>query len=108
VFINQATPVYVGISRNVVKRLVQHLNFNSHYSANLVYGMASEDYPHAMKRDQAMKDELFKEAFFSAQERLRQMNVAFVEVPNDLELYVVEVFASMQLGTGEWNTFRTH
>lgn len=108
VFIDQGKPVYVGISRSVLKRLVQHLNFDSHYSASLVYRMASEDYPHEMKRDQAMKDEQFRLIFFSAQDRLRQMEVAFVEVANDLELYLLEVYVAMRLDTDVWNTFRTH
>jgi predicted GIY-YIG superfamily endonuclease len=108
VFIDRDKPIYVGISRGVIKRLVQHLNFDSHYSASLVYRMASEDYPHEMKRDQAMKDEQFKAVFFSAQERLRQMKAAFVEINNDLELYLFEVFASMKMDTDTWNTFRTH
>lgn len=108
VFIDRETPIYVGISRGVIKRLVQHLNYDSHYSASLVYRMASEDYPHEMKRDQAIKDEQFKAVFFSAQERLRQMRIATVEIDNDLELYLFEVFASMNLDTDTWNTFRTH
>jgi hypothetical protein len=108
VFIDQEKPVYVGISRGVVKRLVQHLNFESHYAASLVYRMASEDYPHEMKRDQAMKDAQFRSIFLSAQGRLRQTSVAFVEVSNDLELYVFEVLAAMHLDTDTWNTFRTH
>ncbi|QPF72256.1 hypothetical protein G8A07_04475 [Roseateles sp. DAIF2] len=108
VFSDQGKPVYVGISRGVVKRLVQHLNFESHYAASLVYKMATEDYPHEMKRDQAMKDDQFREVFLSAQGRLRQMTVAFVEINNDLELYVFEVFAAMKLDTDTWNTFRTH
>lgn len=108
VFIDQDRPVYVGISRGVVKRLVQHLNFESHYTASLVYRMATEDYPHEMKRDQAMKDDQFRSIFLSAQGRLRQTTVAYVEINNDLELYVFEVVASMHLDTDTWNTFRTH
>ncbi len=108
VFIDEERPVYVGISRGVVKRLVQHLNFESHYTASLVYRMASEDYPHEMKRDQAMKDDQFRSVFLSAQGRLRQTSVAFVEVSNDLELYLFEVLAAMHLDTDTWNTFRTH
>ncbi|MEM5432515.1 GIY-YIG nuclease family protein [Cupriavidus oxalaticus] len=50
VFIDKDRPVYVGISRSVIKRLVQHLNFESHFTASLVYKMASEDFPHEMKR----------------------------------------------------------
>jgi hypothetical protein len=108
VFIDEAKPVYVGISRGVVKRLVQHLNFESHYTASLVYRMATDDYPHEMRRDQAMKDEQFRSVFLSAQGRLRQTSVAFVEINNDLELYVFEVLAAMHLDTDTWNTFRTH
>lgn len=108
VFIDGEKPIYVGISRGVMKRIIQHLNYDSHYSASLVYGMASKDYPHEMKREQAMKDEQFKAIFFSAQARLRQMKIAFVEIANDLELYAFEIFASMKLDTATWNTFRTH
>lgn len=107
-FIDGDKPVYVGISRSVIKRLVQHLNYDSHYSASLVYRMATEDYPHEMKRDQAMKDEQFRSVFLSAQERLRNMRIAFVDIDNDLELYIFEVYASMMLNTDTWNTFRTH
>lgn len=108
VFSDQGTPVYVGISRGVVKRLVQHLNYESHFTASLVYKMATEDYPHAMKRDQAMKDDQFRAVFLSAQGRLRQTTVAFVEITNDLEMYLFEVFAAMHFDTKTWNTFRTH
>lgn len=108
VFINAGKAVYVGISRGVVKRLVQHLNFQSHYSASLVYRMASEDFPHEMKRNQAMMDDKFREIFLSAQGRLREMSVAFIEIGNDVELYLFEVMAAMQLDTAAWNTFRTH
>jgi predicted GIY-YIG superfamily endonuclease len=108
VFINADKPIYVGISRGVVKRLVQHLNFQSHFTASLVYRMASEDFPHEMKRDQAMKDDEFREVFLSAQSRLREMTVAFIEIGNDLELYLFEVLAAMHFDTAVWNTFRTH
>jgi hypothetical protein len=108
VFLDNNKAVYVGISRSVVKRIIQHLNYDSHYSASLIYRMASEDYPHEMKRDQAMKDEQFRSVFFAAQDRLRRMSIAFVEIDNDLELYLFEVYASMELDTDTWNTFRTH
>lgn len=107
-FMDEGKPVYVGISRGVVKRLVQHLNFESHFTASLVYRMASEEYPHEMKRDQAMKDDQFRTVFLSAQGRLRETSVAFIELKNDLELYLFEVVAAMHFDTDTWNTFRTH
>jgi hypothetical protein len=108
VFIDETRPVYVGISRGVVNRIVQHVNFESHYSASLVYRMATDDYPHEMKRDQAMKDDQFRNVFLTAQGRLREMSVAFIQVDNDVELYMLEVMAAMRLDTGVWNSFRTH
>lgn len=108
VFIDGERPIYVGISRSVVKRLTQHLNHDSHLSASLVYKMATDSYPHEMKRDQAMKDDQFREVFFHNQMRLREMKVAFVEIQNDLELYLFEVYSSMKFDTDTWNTFRTH
>lgn len=108
IFIEGEKPFYVGISRGVINRIVQHLNSDTHYSASLVYRMASKDYQPKMTRGKAMKDELFYSTFLSAQKRLRQMKIAFVEIDNDLELYLFEVFAAIKLGTDEWNTFRTH
>ena len=70
--------------------------------------MASKHYPHEMKRDQAMKDEEFRKYFCQNQNRLQGMHIAFIEIGNDLELYLFEVYASMKLDTGTWNTFRTH
>ena len=108
VFLSNAKPVYVGISRTIVRRLVQHLNTESHFSASLVYRMASGDYPHEMKRDQAMKDDLFQKVFVESQQRLRAMSFAFVEIDNDLELYLFEAYTAMKFDTSKWNTFRTH
>ena len=57
---------------------------------------------------QAIKDELFKDTFLTAQDQLRTTKVAFIEIDNDLELYLFEVSASMRLDTATWKTFRTH
>jgi hypothetical protein len=108
VFLDGGKPVYVGISRGVIKRLVQHLNYDSHYSASLVYKMAREEYPRKMKRDQAMKDDQFRKVFLAVKARLHKMAVAFIEIENDLEQYLFEVYAAMKLDTAKWNTFRTH
>src|SRR6056297_726387 len=40
VFIEHGTPLYVGISRNVINRLFQHLTSNSHFSGSLAYYIA--------------------------------------------------------------------
>jgi hypothetical protein len=55
-----------------------------------------------------MENAAFRTAFVAAQKYLRRLDVAFIEIENPLELYVFEAFASMELDTSEWNTFRTH
>jgi hypothetical protein len=53
--------------------------------------MAFKDYPHEMKRDEAMKDDEFERLFLQARERLEAMSFAFIGITNDLELYAFEV-----------------
>lgn len=108
VFLDAGKPMYVGISRKLVRRLTSHLNHNTHYSASLVYKMASKERPHKMTRNQAMEDSQFQKAFLAKQKQLKRMAIAFVEIQNDLELYLFEAFACMKLNTEEWNSFRTH
>jgi hypothetical protein len=108
VFIENEKPIYVGISRKVIGRILQHINMPNHNAASLAYRMAREKCPHKMTRIEAMRDPEFLEQFSLAQTRLRKMKIAYVEIENDLELYLFEVFAAMHFQTTEWNTFRTH
>jgi hypothetical protein len=101
-------PIYVGISRNVLARVRQHMLGKTHFDASLAYAMAQRNCPTNVERSAAMESELFKTAFWEAQAYLRTLNVAAVQIVNPLELYVFEAFAAMSLGTSEWNTFRTH
>jgi len=55
-----------------------------------------------------MEDAGFRGEFEKAQQYLRGLSVAFIEIENPLELYVFEAYAAMALDTAEWNTFRTH
>jgi len=108
VLLQNAAPVYVGISRTVVQRLCQHVKGRTHYDASLAYRIASDNIPHGLKRDAAMKNPAFKREFERAQDYLKSLQVAFIEIQNDLELYLFEVYCTMELKTFKWNTFRTH
>jgi hypothetical protein len=55
-----------------------------------------------------MQDPAFREAFTEAQTLLRECSVAFIEIPNPLELYLFEAYCATALDTCEWNTFRTY
>ncbi len=108
VLIESGVPIYVGISRGVLARLRQHVTGATHFDASLVYAIAQRRTPKQGKRAEVMKDAEFKKAFSAAQQYLRSLDVAFVEIDNPLELYVFEAYAAMELKTHQWNTFRTH
>jgi len=91
-----------------VARLRQHSTGSTEFSATLAYRLAKEKVPHEKTRREAMQDPAFRAAFNEAQILLRGCTVAFIEIPNPLELYLFEAYCAMALDTCEWNTFRTH
>lgn len=108
VFHEDKSPVYVGISRKVITRIRQHITGRSHFDASLAFKMASKALGINGKRDELMENPLFLKLFVEMKERLRLMKVSFVQVENDVELYLLEVYASMHYDTSIWNTFKTH
>lgn len=108
VFIEHDEPLYVGISRGVVGRLFQHLTSNNHFSGSLAYYIAKRQSDPSGTREQNMTDAAFRALFEDSQRRLEQCSIATVEIGNAVELHLFEVYAAMELGTGEFNTFRTH
>jgi hypothetical protein len=108
VLIENSRPIYVGISRGVLGRIRQHFTGKTHFNASLAYAIAQRQRPTKGMRSHVMNAPEFKEAFASAQSKLRSMQVSFVQIENPLELYLFEAFAAIELSTHEWNTFRTH
>jgi hypothetical protein len=108
VFIEDGKPIYVGISRKVLSRMIQHIRGDDHFSASLAYLIATKKNPHRMRRKAAMSDVVFRAEFDAARERLRSLHVAFIDISCPVELYAFELYCSMELDTDQWNTFRTH
>jgi predicted GIY-YIG superfamily endonuclease len=100
--------IYIGISRSVVQRLIQHIKGKTHFDASFAYRMAAHNYNHEMTGGDAMEHPEFLQSFNEAKENIKNLDVAFVEINNDLELYLFEVYCSMELDTAQWNTFKTH
>ena len=109
---DEGRPAYVGISKQVIQRLRDHVGRGDHLTATLAYRIACGENQHGMTAADAMKDSDFKASFEAAKERLKSFSVAFVEIDNPLELYVFEAYCAMELDTGfdasAWNTFVTH
>jgi hypothetical protein len=86
VLFRDGAPLYVGISRGVVGRLRQQVTGSTHFDASLAYLMACDRVPHDITREAAMKVLAFRQAFNEAKEFLQGSTVAFVKIPNPLEL----------------------
>jgi len=112
VLIDKGRPVYVGISKSVIKRLIEHVRGWDHLTATLAYRMAVTKYSHGKTASEAMKDEMFKKQFAEQRDYIKGLDVAFIEVENPLVLYLFEAYCAMELDTGidvgGWNTFKTH
>jgi hypothetical protein len=100
--------VYVGISKEVIKRVRQHVMGDNHLVGSLAYRMAKGSRPHDMHRADAMADPEFRREFEKQRGRLRGMWVAFVRIENMLELHLFEAYCAMELDTRELNTFAPH
>lgn len=105
-------PIYVGISRNVIARLRQHVFGKTHFDASLAFRVAMTKHPDRtivkLTRAKAMQDPLFGTSFGEAQTYLRSLQVATIEIQNPLELYVFEAYCALELDTNQWNSFATH
>jgi hypothetical protein len=108
VFLARRRPFYVGISKKVIERIRQHLRGRSHFEATLAYRIADCGSRTKRSRSSNMKSESFRRSFARERNRLARATVAFVEVRNPLELYLLEVYAAMMLRTGRWSSFDTH
>ncbi len=94
-------PVYVGISRNIFRRLRQHVFGKTKLHASLCYKKAK-----ALHRD---TDGPFDELPAIQFQQAKLMNYAVMVFPeySDYDLYFMEVYLAGRLGT-KWNSFRTH
>ena len=117
VFVDGNKPIYVGISRTICQRIVQHVARSSnHNSASLAYQIAINRYceDNNIAVDTVDKKTLSdiqncdNRYFRKAKERLGHFCVAYIPIDNDLLLHIFEPYAAVRLQTGRYNSFRTH
>lgn len=101
---NKVTPVYVGISRTIYRRLRQHGFGKLHNQCSLAYLMAKHDNSDI---ERATIHKKFDKELTSKKEKVKSFKVALFPVEKDYELYFLEVALAGILKT-KWNSFRTH
>jgi predicted GIY-YIG superfamily endonuclease len=104
VIAQQGTPLYVGIAKNMRRRIQDHLSGDPS-RANLAVRMAAKHL--AVGLSAIKKHAQFDPAFASAKQRLLDCEVAWVSISNPLEMYIFEPYCAMQLDTYDYNFFDT-
>jgi hypothetical protein len=109
VFIHENVPFYVGISRGIIHRTLQHLRGKSHNTSTLAYNIGLIKYKIDRGEDYAgvRKDFDYNFNVAPAKEFLLKQKIAFLPIKNSEELYLFEIFCAMELKC--WlNKFETH
>jgi len=114
IFFEGNKPVYVGRSNRLKKRLKEHSQRSSdHYSATLAFRIAKKNTSTLRIKDrkqtneQLMKNGDFVKEFKAAKERISRAKIRFIEIEDQIEQAMFEIYASLELGT-ELNVFSTH
>ncbi len=100
----KVTPVYIGISRTVFRRLRQHGFGKLHNHCTLAYLMAKNENDALERKTAHIKN---NEELESNKEKLRAFKVALIPIENNYELYFLEVAIAGLLKI-KWNSFKTH
>ena len=110
VFFEGNKPIYVGRSNRLKKRLKEHSQRSSVHSATLAFRIAKQNTSTLQKKqtnEQLMKNRDFVEEFEAAKDRIARAKIRFIEIEDQIEQAMFEIYASLALGT-ELNNFGTH
>ena len=107
--------LYVGRSNDLKGRIRRHARPSSRQSsATFAFKLAREatgettaSYNKKGSREALMKKPAFRRAFEAAKERIRGMDVRWVEEPNQLRQALLEIYAAVAFKT-PYNDFKTH
>jgi hypothetical protein len=110
VFVDGKLPFYTGISKGVVRRIIQHTKGHDHNTSSLAYRIGKDSYQKESGNYQKMTRKAFdfKNYAGNAKAFLQRKNVAFIKVDDDFELYLFEIFCAMELQTLMMNKFYSH
>lgn len=107
--------LYVGRSNRIRKRLQAHCRPSSgHNSATFAFRVAREEtgnvsatYSAKGSRVELERDPEFKQVFLRAKERVRNMEIRYVEEPEPMRQAILEMYVALSLDT-PYNDFDNH
>ena len=105
---SEVTPVYIGISRSIYKRLRNHAFGKTSKTCTLAYLMAKHKYKTTNSIEKVAKGIIENETHLAPQKDIiKNYKVLLIPVKKDYDLYFLEIAIAGILKT-EWNSFRTH
>lgn len=109
VFLSGQKPFYVGISKGVIGRTLQHVKGTNHNTSTLAYkiGLLKYELENKKKFEGERKDLNLVSEVEPVKVFLMKQNIAFIPIENDEELILFEIFCSMEFRT-ILNAFETH
>ncbi len=110
IFYEDDKPIYVGISRCILKRLKNHFLGKVHNEATLVYLMLRDkhDQIHGVYTGVRLELKIFKEERESEQAKMRKnWKIAIIPEEDSYKMHFFEIYLSCYLKT-KWNSFETH
>jgi predicted GIY-YIG superfamily endonuclease len=114
VFYENNKPLYVGRSNNLKSRIQQHGRESSmHNSASFAFRLAKEEMsrhrsiPKDVTRKELENAPGFAQAFWEARHRVAEMKVRVIEIEDQIEQALFEIYAHLALKT-KYNDFSTH
>ena len=109
VFLYGKKPFYVGISKGVIARVIQHIKGYSHNVSSLAFKIGLKKYEllNQQKYEGSRNEIDFKKEIEPIKEFLSRQKIAWLNIENNEELFLFEVFCSMKLRT-MLNEFETH
>lgn len=95
-------PIYIGISRTIIRRLRQHVWGKNHNEATFAYLKAKTRLGHNKGRlDLSLKE------LESEQGEIKNYHLMVIPEENHYDMYFMEVYIAGRLKT-KWNSFKTH
>lgn len=102
-------PFYVGRSNDVIRRIYQHVNGKTDTSATLAFKFGQKlfkiENPNLKLKNRRELD--FEKYCKPFQKEMRKFKIVFDQIQNDVELYLFELYASVELKTNQ-NRFKCH
>jgi len=112
-FTEDSRHLYVGRSNRVRRRLQGHAS-NSHYTATLAFLMARVEtgridasYRPRGSRSDLLRDAAFRKAFDAARQRIREMDIRYVEETEPVRQALLEIYVAVAT-KARHNSFENH